>query len=347
VSSHRKILISYFFGDASIPLGESCARALQSMGYEVACFDSGVESRLDNMVLKWANKLVRGVGLKHLDPFGKSSWTHHALRQRLLQETIASFRPDILLVLRGHGFSAEFLADMKQRYAIAEVVGWWVKGPKWIDLMLSEAGSYDRYFCIHREGYSAESGIELLPAVAVDDVIYRKLAASEVSGSNGVVFVGSWNERRQGIIENLKGFPLSIYGPKWHRKNLFNPDIKKAVRGDGIWGEKLCRLYNDCRIALNISSWDPSQQSGLNLRVLDIVACGAFLLTDHSDELAEYFTVGTDIETYRDIGELRDKLGYYLNNREACERIAQNGYSRLQRLATYRDRMRALIERIA
>ena len=77
-------------------------------------------------------------------------------------------------------------------------------------------------------------------------------------------------------------------------------------------GEELVGLYNKTKIALNISQWDTASLSGLNLRIFDIPACGAFLLTDYSDALAEYFKPGEEIETFKDIAELKDKLSYYL-----------------------------------
>jgi len=43
--SRNSVLISYFFGDDMIPLGESCADAFGALGYEVARFNSQVESR--------------------------------------------------------------------------------------------------------------------------------------------------------------------------------------------------------------------------------------------------------------------------------------------------------------
>ena len=62
--SRKRVLISYFFGDDMIPLGESCADAFLALGYEVARFNSQVESRWQPSLLKPVNRLARGLGYR-------------------------------------------------------------------------------------------------------------------------------------------------------------------------------------------------------------------------------------------------------------------------------------------
>lgn len=340
-----KVLVSYFFGRNAIPLGESCARAFESLGSEVCRFDSGIDSPFHERVFKPIAKLARIVGYRRHELFADSSWGNQAYRQRRLENAVKEFRPDLLLVIRGHGFDPAFIRHLRVRYDIGSTVCWWVKGPKWFDLMLEEKGSYDHYFCIHRGGYSETDGIRHLSALAVDDSLYRRLDRGESKSlQHDIVFVGSWNRRRQEIVEQLSDFPLELYGPKWRRRNLFNPGIARMVRANGIWGDDLCTLYNKTKIALNISSWDTTASSGLNLRVFDTLACGTFLLTDYSADLTSFFAVGEEIETYASIDELRDKLRYYLSKDQARERIARRGYERVTKLGTYREKMRLMLK---
>ena len=47
--SGKRVLVSYFFGDDMIPLGEACARAFEGFGYEVHAvfFDVPLETCLE------------------------------------------------------------------------------------------------------------------------------------------------------------------------------------------------------------------------------------------------------------------------------------------------------------
>ena len=344
---YPKVLISYFFGSNKIPLGSSCARALKVLGCEVLCFDSGVDSQIDRFFLKPINKLVWNTGLEYIDISRNSRWNNQNLRQRLLEKAIIEFKPNILLVLRGHGFNGEYLNDLKQKYKIEKIVGWWVKGPKWFDLMKTEAEIYDHYFCIHKVGYTEKDRIYYFPVLAVDNLPYRPIFDhKEKQYKYDITFVGGWTEKRQEILGKIADFTVTIYGPKWRRKNLLNFRFKHKIKGAGIWENNLVNLYNTTKIALNISAWDTEKFSGLNFRVFDIPACGSFLLTDYSDELKEYFMIGEEIETYRNINELNDKLLFYLKNEVTREKIALRGYEKVLSFDTFEDKMAAWLKKV-
>ena len=334
-----RILISYTFGHNSIPLGHSCARALKELGCEVYCFDSGVKCTFDNYVLKPLTKILKTFGLAKVDLCQKSKWGAQNHKQYLLEKAVAEFRPDILFVIRGNSFDRDFLKILRSKYETKNLVGWWTEAPKWFDALKADASTYDKYFCIHKAGYTEADNIEYFPALAVDNHLYRKIVPIP-QVQRDVVFVGVWNEQRQKVIEGISGFPVSIYGPKWKAKNVFNPSIRRMIKQKAIWGEDLVKLYNCSKIGLNITSWNDKKLSGLNMRVFDIPACGTFLLTDSSEELEEYFNIGYDIEVYRDLEELRDKLKYYLKNDTARAKIAANGYNKVCKLPTYQDKMK-------
>jgi len=324
----------------------SCTRALQALGCKVLCFNSGINSPAE-FFLKPTNKILWNLGLRQFDLLKNSQWNHQNFRQRLLEKTLTNFNPDILFVMRGNGFDGEYLKYIKNKYRIKKIVGWWVKGPKWFDFMISEAKLYDYFFCIHKEGYTNKDRIKYLPAIAVDNILYRRLPdKGQKQFKEDIVFVGGWSPKRQDIIARLKDYPVAIYGPKWLRKNFFDSHIRAMIKKRGVWGESLVTLYNKTKIALNISQWDTANLSGLNLRVFDIPACGTFLLTDYSDALTEYFKPGEDIETFKDIAELRDKLSYYLKNDTKRERIASNGYKRTLSLETYKAKMTNFLDEI-
>ena len=84
-------------------------------------------------------------------------------------------------------------------------------------------------------------------------------------------------------------------------------------------------------------------QSGLPLRIFDIMGCGGFLITNYQAELTDYFEIGKDIETYCSLEELIDKCNYYLKHEDERNKIARQGYETVNRFHTYSHRITEMI----
>ena len=81
------------------------------------------------------------------------------------------------------------------------------------------------------------------------------------------------------------------------------------------------------------------QQDAVAMRVFDVMAAGGFLVAEHSPELAELFTPGVELETYRSPAELVAKCRFYLDQPELRTRIAAAGQARVLSDHTIRRRM--------
>ncbi len=92
-------------------------------------------------------------------------------------------------------------------------------------------------------------------------------------------------------------------------------------------------VFAGSRINLNISL--RSIHSGIPLRVLDIMACGGFVLSNRQPEIAEYFGEGVEIATFGSVEECMDKVHYYLAHEEARRRIAEAGQRKVQAAFSY------------
>ena len=343
--SGKRVLISYFFGDDMIPLGVSCARAFEAMGYEVYRFNSQMESPWEGVVLKPVNRLARGLGFRRRE-IGRSLPIHKVnFKRRKLLEAAAAFRPRWVFVIRAHEFvDAELVARLKRECGVEKVVGWRVDGPLDTPDLLEDARIYDAYFCSHRHGYDARSdNIRYLPVYGMDLALYRNFHVdSRPAYRHEMVLVGGYNPRRGELVERLLDLPLEIYG-RWGKQARFRPELKRHIRARGVWGDALLQVYNSSKIVLNITNWDPARYVALNQRVFDVPATGAFLLTDYSPELEEHYRLGEEIVCYRDVAELRDKAAHFLAHDEEREEIAKRGYRKALTLPTIADRMRAVV----
>ncbi len=84
-------------------------------------------------------------------------------------------------------------------------------------------------------------------------------------------------------------------------------------------------------------------QTGLPLRIFDIMGCGGFVMTNYQAELTDFFEIGRDLECYTSMEELIDKCDYYLNHEEERRQIAQQGYQTVCNYHTYAHRLNEMI----
>jgi spore maturation protein CgeB len=171
-----------------------------------------------------------------------------------------------------------------------------------------------------------------LPALANQDV--------------DVLFIGSGDLRRIFILETIRSH-VTVYGDRWSRNYpLISDELKARVIDRSVWGEQLHQLLFSSKIVLNITrSHFYGAETGINLRIFEALAAGAFLLTDYCDELTELFVVGEEIEVFRSSAELVEKVEYYLANPEKRLEIARRGHQKFLELHTWDAKASILIDK--
>lgn len=104
------------------------------------------------------------------------------------------------------------------------------------------------------------------------------------------------------------------------------------------------KIFHLSKINLNMTI--KPIQTGLPLRIFDILGCGGFLMTNYQSELTEHFEIGVDIEAYASMEELVDKCAYYLEHKDERKQIALNGYRKVCEQHRYIHRIKKMIESI-
>ncbi len=102
------------------------------------------------------------------------------------------------------------------------------------------------------------------------------------------------------------------------------------------------KIFHLSKINLNMTI--KPIQTGLPLRIFDIMGCGGFLMTNYQTELTEHFEIGVDLEAYASMEELVDKCAYYLKHEDERKQIAQNGYRKVSENHTYIHRIKEMIK---
>jgi len=343
--NHYRILVSNPLGPEVFPL----APVLRKFGLSVMEFDSRILSWQYRFYMKPVQRLVTNFK-KDWDLFAKSPYSIHPYREKMFHQAIRIFRPDILFIVRGNGYSQRFLRGVREQDNIKGIIGWWTKGSKWFELAKGEVNDYDLFFFVNHDFVSrlkqdGHGHCLYLPHAANTDY-YRPLAAGK---EIPIFFVGNWSSRRQKFIEAILPFSPIICGPRWRQNNLTNFPVLKCLRQRNLSPVRVNERYNQSRIVLNMNVIDPPPDmvGWFNQRVFDVPASGTFLLTEYEKGLEELYNIGEEVETFRTTEELKDKVAYYLNNEAARERIARKGYERVMRLGTWEHRLRDIFPLIS
>lgn len=161
---------------------------------------------------------------------------------------------------------------------------------------------------------------------------YKSLVAQEYLS----VKVGE-QERIKALSMLSEAFQVDIYTgsdtqmmPKIHNRGFAKTHTEMPL------------IFNQSKINLNITA--KSIRSGLSLRIFDVLACGGFLITNYQEELPELFDIGTDLECYSSLDELKEKCAYYLAHDRKRENIAKNGYEKVSRLHGWNTRILQILD---
>ncbi len=109
--------------------------------------------------------------------------------------------------------------------------------------------------------------------------------------------------------------------------------LHSANQGRVDYRTQMPLVFAGSRINLNISL--RSIRSGIPLRVLDIMACGGFVLSNRQPELEEYFRDGEELALFGSSDECVEKIEYYLAHEEERRAVAAAGRRRAEELFSY------------
>jgi spore maturation protein CgeB len=128
---------------------------------------------------------------------------------------------------------------------------------------------------------------------------------------------------------------------------LFVPHAKGAIPYD-----RIAEVFAAHEVCLNFSNvWEDGRPGSaliphVRLRDFEGPMCRTCYLTGHTEEIAEFYEVGKEIDTYQSEQELVDKTRFYLKNPGAAERIRQLGYKRALRDHTWKQRFEDLFSKL-
>lgn len=336
----EKILI--LDGIGGVPLGREICDTFAALGSKSIHFDCLQQQRRPLYALRSAYAKAQNRRADH-DGFCFLP----KLVEKELQALIAQERPSHILVI---GFAYKFydplflrrMADQFQAGLFlydTDSCNLYSRRREFVFFIENELPIYDRIFSFSQVTTRFFSDTCKLKA---SHLPYGALPIDNVCGEPSIdaLFVGSCDLRRIFLLEGVREH-VTVRGNRWQRNfPLISETLRSRIVDRPVWGEALHRLLGSSKIVLNITRTDFfGAETGVNLRIFEALAGGSFLLTDHCDEIADLFSVGEDIETFRSSGELAEKVAYYLKHEDKRLSIAKKGHEAFMLRHTWRSRI--------
>jgi len=162
------------------------------------------------------------------------------------------------------------------------------------------------------------------PSYSFYKKIVQRLDKKYAGAADDVVFVGAKIADRDVFVNYLKdnGVNISVYGRGWDKGMLSSEDMVAA--------------YSSSKISLNfVKAIGGAGQLQLKGRLFEIIMAGGFVLSEYSDELAGYFDIGRDIDTFHSPSELLDKTRFYIKNGDLRAQMAARAKDKVEKRCSF------------
>jgi spore maturation protein CgeB len=166
------------------------------------------------------------------------------------------------------------------------------------------------------------------------------------------ILLGNWHCNEDLLFKKEKVLNVSFCGGQTQsRFEIFN-DLKNSEIDlkyfYGLAYEDVMKVYSFSKIGLNltVNDNDLEKKPQMKLRIFEVVAGKSLLLTEHAENLEDFFEIGEEIETFSTITEAKDKINFYLKNDSAREKIANSGHARFLKEHTSKIRLKNILQQI-
>lgn len=283
-------------------------------------------------------KLLRGV-MNRLPP---ELNLDYRLRNRRLIEQAAAFRPDVVwLTGDNRVIYPETLAAIKAETGCKLI---YVTGTSPIVFSTAVERAAARLYdlVLTNDFYHGIQWLELgaprmecLPLSAVDPEFHRPYTLTEAQRREyacDIAFVGTLvpdtlYRRRVQALEALRDFDLGIWSV-----HEVPASLRAQVRGAAL-GEDMLEVLSAAKITINVHG--DFMRYGGNMRLFEAAGVGVLQIADALPGSLTWFTEGKTIVTYRDMGDLRQKVAYYLSHDAERETVARRARDHVYALHTY------------
>ena len=271
-------------------------------------------------------------GLAHAAEALGLAWEQADWDAPRLDEKIAAFQPEIVLVVHGRKFASRWPA-LARRHRTAV---WLLDEPYEVDDTSRFSGIFESVFVNDPGALHRHRNAHYLP-VCYDPAMHTYCPPAERPYAVG--FIGGYNPRREEALGRLarRGLLSYVVGGPWR-----DPALQALCLSANIPAEETAALYRRTRMVVNLfrsrhhynASGIPA--ASLNPRVYEALACGALVVSERRSELN---SVCPELPAFDTLEEMESQIERHLRDealyaavRKACiRRLAPHTYA--QRLA--------------
>ena len=327
---------------------EGVLDAFEKLGYDV-CFDYRTSFLFHGRIFR-SSKILSFLRKAYRKVLGKiDGW----FLNRMLRKKIEQFSPHYFYTELNSVVSLETLKFMRAKGI--KSIEWFGIFPFNLDkktVQIKTVSSYDvivspiSILDFFDKSSKPRRFIEV--HAAYNPKVFKKIKGP-VKHIYDVVFVGGVSHIHsnrwdilEALFERYERFAIYGYGIKAIPEKY---SFLNKYKGD-IWSYEYADVLNRSRIVINLMLDSfRGLSSGVNQRTFEIAACGAFQLCEHTDNLKEFLVPGEDVETFKDRGEMIEKIDYYLKNERERERVALSGHKKVARYDYY-NQMKYVFARV-
>ncbi len=301
-------------------------RALRDLGIRVELFDSHAHLP-PNLLGRVEERYLWGPHIREVN--------------RLVTESARQMRPDVVHFYQGHHYTAETIETVAKA---AFASGLHNDDPfgrsrhREYRLLIKALPKYDGYH-VNREcnvGEAVAFGIErvrVLMMYYIPWLHYPDLLTPQEQQNFGsdVVFAGHMEpDLRVDCLTGAirAGMKCRIFGGDSEWRSVLPRDAYDSVQPIfHARGADYRRVLCASKIAACFfSKWNRDQYT---TRSWEIPACGAFLLSERTPAMQEFYREGREAEFFESPEEFVDKARFYVSNEGARKKIAAAGYERV------------------
>ncbi|MFH1935274.1 MAG: glycosyltransferase [Pseudomonadota bacterium] len=148
-----------------------------------------------------------------------------------------------------------------------------------------------------------------------------------------VIFIGALHLNKMPLLAAVKkalGRRLWLHGLTSLKKNVYF-NLKYGFPGwvSSVPFTHYVPFYQRAKIGINVHN--RGDYTVGSYRLFDLPANGVMQISDGGQYLEQFFSVGEEIVSYRNVEDLINKVKYYLAHDEERKRIALNGFRRVRK----------------
>lgn len=179
-------------------------------------------------------------------------------------------------------------------------------------------------------------------ALSMGDVKKYTCELSFTGSSYGPKAEGAY---RADILSYLTDYDLKIWGDdNWPYRFKYLPQLQDCYKGTRLPYDDLRKLYHLSKINLNLPA--PQVITSFQPRVFEIAACKGFQIVDYRPLIDKVFKED-EVVTFKTIGELKEKIRYYLDHETERKEITERLYNKVTEKYTWKHWAKQILDTIA